>query len=368
MQNKDSQETTERDVMLHYKEDWEQAKKRIEAWYHGEVIDRCAIWVEAPRANTVPRDIPRPKALLERWTNIDYVLEKAEETMRCKFYGGEAFPHFLPNLGPDVFSAWLGCPLIFNDDHSTWSKPIIGDWEAFDGFNFDPDNKWWRWINQATRLAAERGKNKFIVGLTDIHGGADSLAALRGPETFCMDLILHPGKVKECEKFLRQMWFEVYEKLYEAQKSAGQEGSYGFLGWGPGKTAPLQEDMLALISPKMFEEYFLEAIIEQTEYMDYSMFHLDGPESLPHLELLLDIPKLNGIQWQPGDAHYPITQWIPLLKRIQDRNKCILITATAHEIETLLGELSPAGLMIGTACDSEDEAKALLGKVARWTT
>ena len=353
--------------MLHYKEDWEQAKKRIEAWYHGEVIDRCAIWVETPRANTVRKDIPRPKTILERWTDIDYLLAAEEERMRCTFYGGESFPSFWPNLGAYVFSAWLGCRLVFGKDNA-WTEPIIGDWESFEGLHFDEDNQWWRWIIRATRMAAERGKDNFLVSFTDVHGGGDALAALRGTEHLCMDLVMHPEKVRECERFLRKMWFAVYEELYEAQKSAGQEGSCGWLGWGSERTCPLQEDLLALISPEMFEEFFLDAIVEQTEYVDYSMFHLDGPESVPHLELLLDIPTLNGIQWQPGVANYPITKWVPLLKRIQDRDKCVLITAEPHEIEILLGELSSAGLMIGTACDSEDEAKALLGKVERWTT
>ena len=57
--------------------------------------------------------------------------------------------------------------------------------------------------------------------------------------------------------------------------------------------------------------------MEQAEYVDYAMFHLDGPEALPHLDLLLDIPNLNGIQWQPGFANYPMTRWISLLKGIQ---------------------------------------------------
>jgi len=352
--------------MLYYKEDWEQAKKRIEAWYHRETIDRCALWVQAPKANTVRADIPKPKTLVERWTAIDYLLDEREERMRTTFYGGESFPYYWPHLGAYAFSAWLGCELTFGKDNA-WTEPIIDDWDSFDGLHFDQDSEWWRWTIQVTRLAAERGKGKFLVGFTDIHGGGDALAAVRGTEPLCMDLILNPEKVKECERYLRKMWFKVFEELYEAQASAGQEGSYGFLGWAPGKTCPLQEDLLALISPDMFEEYFLEAIVEQTEYLDYSMFHLDGPESIPHLELLLDIPKLNGIQWQPGVANYPIAKWIPLLKRIQERDKCILISAKPHEVETLLGELSSAGLMIAIACESEDEAKTLLRKAETWS-
>ena len=165
--------------MLHYREDWDAARRRIEAWYQREVVETCAIWVQGRRRSTVRKVVPAPEALVDRWTNIDYLLRKAEERMRCTFYGGEGFPLVLRNLGPSAFSAWLGCPLTFSED-TTWTSPIIDDWDTFGGLSFDQRNKWWVCIEQATRVAAERGRGRFIVGLTDIHGGGDALAALRG--------------------------------------------------------------------------------------------------------------------------------------------------------------------------------------------
>jgi hypothetical protein len=145
-------------------------------------------------------------------------------------------------------------------------------------------------MTRITKLGAQRFKGKGIVSITDIHSGGDGLASLRGTEEFLLDLMLHPEKIEECERFLRKMWFDVVEELFTLSTSEGQEGSSGFLGWGPGKVCPLQEDILAMISPPMFKRFFLDAIIEQTGYLTCSMFHLDGPEALPHLDLLLCFP------------------------------------------------------------------------------
>lgn len=351
---------------MEYKEDWEQAKKRISAFWDGEIIDRVCIAVTAPKANVKRKEIKIPDTLEGRWTNMDFLLEQAQENIRCTYWGGEAVPHFTPNLGPNVFSAWLGCELKFAEATS-WAEPLIENWSNFQGLNFNSEDKWWKWMTEMTRRTAEIGKGRFMTGITDIHGGGDALSALRGTENFCIDLIEYPDEIKKCQEFLRNFWFKIYKELLSISQKYGQEGSHSWLGWSPGKTCPLQEDCLALISPKAFKEFFRDAIVAQTEYLDHSLFHFDGPECIPHLDLLLEIPTLNGIQWVPGAAHMPMTKWIPLLKRIQNAGKFIYIGIGAQELETILTELSPKGLMISTSVKSEEDAKELIKKAEKLT-
>ena len=49
-------------------------------------------------------------------------------------------------------------------------------------------------------------KGDYFVGMTDIHPGADALAALRGPENLCIDLIENP-------EIIKKMNFEILEYL-----------------------------------------------------------------------------------------------------------------------------------------------------------
>ncbi|OIN98337.1 hypothetical protein AUJ66_01180 [Candidatus Desantisbacteria bacterium CG1_02_38_46] len=256
---------------MEYKEDWGQAKKRIEAWWHREIIDRVCIAVTAPRANVKRKEIKAPATIEECWTNMDYLLDLAWENIRCTYWGGEAIPNYIPNLGPNVISAWLGCELKFAEGTS-WAEPLIKDWSTFPGLKFDPKNKWWKWMTEMTERAAKIGKDKFLVGITDFHGGGDALSAIRGTENFCVDLLEYPQEIKKCQEFLKNFWFQIYKELLDLTQKYGQEGSCSWLGWAPGKTCPLQEDCLALISPKSFKEFFLEAIISETKHLDYSIF------------------------------------------------------------------------------------------------
>jgi hypothetical protein len=126
-------------------------------------------------------------------------------------------------------------------------------------------------------------------------------------------------------------------------------------------------DELALISPRMFREFFLDDILAQINWLDHSLFHLDGPDCIRHLDILLEIPNLHGIQWVPGARYKSMLVWVPLLKRIQRAGKLVHITVPANEVEPLLQELSPKGLMLDTYCSTEDEAKELLRKACKWT-
>lgn len=104
-----------------YKREWEQAQQRTLAWWEGEAIDRVCLQVTAPRSDTIDDpSLPDPADLDAHWTDVDSVLARGADTTRRTFCGGEAFPLFRPNLGPDAFAAFFGAPLEFLDRRTTW--------------------------------------------------------------------------------------------------------------------------------------------------------------------------------------------------------------------------------------------------------
>ena len=88
--------------------------------------------------------------------------------------------------------------------------------------------------------------------------------------------------------------------------------------WGPGKTAKLQCDISANISARMFRTFVSPFLAEQCAWLDYSLYHLDGTTALQHVEPLLEIPRLNAIEWTPqaGLAGGGSPEWYDLYRRI----------------------------------------------------
>jgi len=373
---------------LEYKEDWEEAQKRLDAWWQCALIDRACVQVYAPR-RIVPigaeeEPVPSPEwpltpppgvrlgaaptpELWRQWTDVERVLARAERSMRRTFYGGEAFPLFYGNLGPDAFSAFLGSRMTLAET-TTWTDPILESWRAADSLRLDRDNFWYKLQLQFMRESMARGHGRWVTGFPDTHTGGDALASLRGREQLCLDLYDDPESVLAAMRRLTPIGREVYDAYMDILQPARYGSTSGWLPtWGPGRCNVLQCDFIALISPAAWERFFADWFLEELSWFDRAIFHVDGPPSLPHLDYLLHLDQLQAIQWVAGAGALPMSQWIPLLKRIQAAGKAIHVSVEPCEVEIMLRELSGRGLLLHTAVRSEDEARDLIAKVSRWT-
>src|SRR5690606_38322191 len=97
--------------------------------------------------------------------------------------------------------------------------------------------------------------------------------------------------------------------------------------WGFGRVAKVQCDAAAKISPDMFARFVAPALDRQCQWLDHTMYHLDGEDALPCLDVLLGIESLDAIEWTPrylyaGDSGgHP--KWHGLYRRILDAAKSV---------------------------------------------
>jgi len=341
------------------KDNWEQTKSRYIEFWNRENHDRPIISVTAPLEGYKKKDIKPPEKLIDRWLDIDYVIASSRENFRSTYFGGEAFPHIFANLGPDILGAFLGCDLEFGETTS-WAKHYVSSWEEVD-IKFDPQNKWWAKIVQMTEAIAEDAKNgDYLAGITDLHPGLDGLTSLRGPENLCFDLVEIPETIKNMNNKIFDVYKTVLDELYRITTKY-QHGSTHWMGiWHPGKWYSTSCDFMCMISKEMVSEFVIPEIKEELKILDASIFHLDGPGALKHLDLLLELPDLKGIQWVYGAGQPSASHWIPVLKKIQQAGKLIQVNILPEELQTLLSELQPEGVMYCTCCSTEQDARDLI--------
>jgi len=347
------------------KEDWEKVKKRYEAWWACELYDRILVQVTAPREGV--KHIPvKPSSVEAMWTDIDYIIRRILENVRTTYYGGESVPLLWHNWSAG-HALLLGCEPKFAWD-TVWVDPVIAE-EEYPEISFSRENHWWKWMRDSTRTAAQASKGRyFVMAMWGNHAG-DNLALARGTEQLLMDIALNPEWVRLAVKTVSDILIEVYEELWQivSPEVTGLEGSVNYCGcWSPGRTHGFDCDMSCMISPKAFRDLFLPPLVETMRTVDHRIYHLDGPGAIHHLDTLLDLPELHAIQWVPGSgAMGGIMQWVPLIKRVQNKGKGIVVYAGPGEVEPLLREVRPEGLCIGTSCNTEAEARELLELVAR---
>ncbi|MEM1582783.1 MAG: hypothetical protein QXK89_09800 [Candidatus Bathyarchaeia archaeon] len=339
-------------------------KQRFEAFWKREPLNKPICYITAPREKHIEINFPTAKSIEERWINIEYVLKKIEHYFENTKFLGDAIPWYLPNLGPNSFSAFLGANLKFISDETSWAEPFIDDISRYHP-EFREDNKWWRIMSNLLDDICGVAEGNFLVGIPDIHYGGDSLAALLGTRNLVRSLYTKPNEVKKLIGELTKICLEVFERYYQ-RISRVQRGSITWIpAYSKGRYFALQDDFSGLVSPKMFEEFFLEEQVTLANSLNNSIFHLDGPMALGNLDYLLKIESLNGIQWVPGAGSKPMSEWINVCLKVLKNNKCLVVECKPEEVEIMLSKLSYRGLMLCIPCRSEKEAKSVLKIIDR---
>ncbi|MCL5270223.1 MAG: hypothetical protein M1457_06675 [bacterium] len=343
-----------------------EAERRNELFWRGELDDYPLLWVLAPNGKTPP-PVAAPASLDERWMNVDYVLDRAAAGCAATYYGGDALPVHFPNLGPDIFSAWLGAPLTFAPDTS-WVHPIIEDWDEWSDparFTIDTRGQWWKLYAELTRRSAEVGRGRWVTAYPDLHTGIDALSALRGPDRLNMDLLINPEPVKAAMRRMTELFKWVADEMDKLILPAGQGTSNWTLGWSAGRFIVVgQNDFTCMINPEMYREFCWDDDNETCNYFDGSLYHLDGPQAIRHLPDILAYKKLSAINWVPGAGAPGPTHWIDLMRRIQAGGKGVhMMNVQPQEAIELCRHLEPGKLFLVMNARSIEDADDIVRRV-----
>jgi 5-methyltetrahydrofolate--homocysteine methyltransferase len=324
-----------------YKADAAEATERMVAFWEGRELDRPCLWVAAPRAEPLPGPpAPAwPAEVLQQWTDQDFLLAQADWTARSAFWGGEAFPCFSPQLGPGSLAIHLGSEPIFWPG-TIWYEPCLEDLTTGPDLRYDPHEKWWLWTRELVQRAREEGDGRYVVCFPDLIENADILASLRGNEELLVEMLEAPRAVHRYQAQILELYFRYYDELATLMRIPGQGSLFvGFPGWSPGRVCKLQCDMSCMISPGMFRE---------------------------HLDALLEIPRLHGIQWTPGAGQHAVDDaaWWPMLHRVQEAGKSLfLLGVAADRVGLIAREFDRNLLLMSTGTATQAEAEALLASL-----
>ena len=95
---------------------------------------------------------------------------------------------------------------------------------------------------------------------------------------------------------------------------------------------------------------------------------MSGPGALRHLDVLLEIPELNAVQWVCGAGNEGYARWTPVYQKIQKAGKGIALYIQLRELEEVFATLRPEGAYFASieGIDTEETAQEVLKRIARW--
>ncbi|MBO4392394.1 MAG: trimethylamine corrinoid protein 2 [Clostridia bacterium] len=352
--------------MINTSFDEEKLSKRWLEFWNRENEDRPLLATAAGKENAHRPPVPTgPKDVKDRWLDTEFQVKCARYGAENTVFLGEAFPIYSPNLGPDFLGAVCGCDLKFSPSTS-WAEPCIEDYESFPDIVFDEKNPWWQKMVEMTKAALDDANGDYIVGITDIHPGADAVVSLRGADVAAMDLYLEP------EEFKKRVWqiFDVFKEVTGRLNGIITEKQKGSSNWmylyHPEKLWYVTScDFSYMISSEHYKEFILPELIAEAEWLPATVYHLDGVGSLTHLDTLLELDRINGIQWVPGEGKPPAREWIEVLKKIQRAGKNIVMSCYANDIIPLCEALDPRGVSLTFGGLDRDSADSLIKEAER---
>jgi 5-methyltetrahydrofolate--homocysteine methyltransferase len=330
-------------------DDWRRVEQTWNAWWEGE-LERPIVIIEdivEPAGITISNihNLGQPITSFPLEQPVEEILDYYQIRLEAKRFHGDAWPRWFPNLGPGIVAGFLGAR-VRSTPTTVWFEPVeqvaIGDLRLA----FNSDNLWWQRVQQLTRLAVARWDDRVVVAHTDLGGNLDILASLLTAQQLLFDLIDHPDEVSRLVGEITGLWLRYYDELSKIIQSVGRGTTPWATIWSPDRCYMFQSDFAAMISPRMFEQFVMPDLEACCAAVEHSFYHLDGKGQIPHVDLLLSLGRLDGIQWIPGTGAPPPEEWLELLKRFRDAGKLCQLYVSPEGARKIVRALSGRGFAL----------------------
>lgn len=292
--------------------------------------------------------------------HVEDYLEDTERLYRQhEEAGGDFVFSAAPFLGLPWLEASLGCGVVA--DHGTGSTRSLPP-ASFDGRipEFSPHNPWVSKMLEFIPALERQSGGRYPVGVTLMRGISDLLSALYGSENFVLRMYDDPDEVHAVVERLTDYWIAFGQCLLgHLPEFHGGTGSFFYSLWCPGRMIWLQEDAVALLSPRMYREFVYPADCRIAAAFENTVMHLHPSRYIPS-KLLVDT-KLAAIELHI-DHDGPRAAALEEHYRTILHHKPLYIWGdlTAADLEFILTKLPHRGLAVNVVVDGPEAARAIL--------
>ncbi len=325
---------------MQYISNWNEVQGKFVHWWNNNNTGSPLMWIVSKRETPIEElevEIEYPDA--EHFhTDVEEKSKRYRNFCRSHEFHAEAFPNFDLNIGAGSIAVYLGSEPDFKYDTIWFNECMKGEMDKQPPLKFDINNKWFQKHLRLIQRAKELAGDSYLVNIPDLVENIDIVSAMRGSQEMCYDLLDYPDEVKAYIAQVDEMYFKYYDPFYNIIKAGDGSSTYtAFNIWGPGKTAKIQCDFSALMSPTQFREFIQGSLRKQAEKLDNVVYHLDGADAIRHLDAILEIDAINAIQWTSGagkeDGINEI--WMePIYDKVTAAGKSLLIYGEDGDVHT----------------------------------
>lgn len=330
--------------------DWDVIRQSYRKWWNGELgrpIFPIVFYGREPGREPSKNPILSFANCADFSFTPEQIIDRFDYDFRCCEYAGEGCPIVpMHAFGPGVGAAFLGCELNNRPD-TVWfeAREILPISEIH--FEYNPGNLWLRRVKDIYCAGMEKWGSDVIMGMTDIGGVLDILASFRTSERLLTDLYDQPDEVLRCVNEIQTMWFKFFDEINDIIRPYANGYSSWAAIYSERPSYMLQSDFAYMISPKMFAQFVAPELYSSGGRLYKPFYHLDGIGQLPHLDQILAMDTISGIQWVPGDGEPAARDWSELYGKITRAGKKIqAYGAFDANLDKLLGVMPSPDMLV----------------------
>ena len=343
---------------------WDNVTANYRKWWQGE-LGRPILPLVITGADP---GMPAPPAPVPAFINcgdfsipVEAMIDRLDyELSSCEFYG-DSFPWVnMSFFGPGIMAGFLGAAVEpvketvwFHYDRGTPIKDLH--------FTYDENSKWLNRIKDIYRAGMKKWGGNVCMGMTDIGGGLDVLASFLATEGLLYEVLDNPGEVKRLCNEITGLWLRYYRELGEIIK-----GQRVFSDWSnrlnEKPSYMLQCDFSYMIGKDIWAQFVHDDLAVISAAVDKAFYHLDGTGEIIHLDDLLSIKTISGIQWVPGAGEPETRDWSDLFAKISAAGKKIMVGYGLNSyLDEILGAIKKPDDLIKMqfTCPIKDKEEAL---------
>ena len=341
-----------------WKPNLEETKQRYVNWWDhkGIVLNMWEHFQEGVKPHAEVPVPPMPKSLNQKWFDPQWRAQYLDWYVAHSSLMADMLPVANTQLGPGSLAAILGGVFEGGED-TIWIHP---DPYYSDDFQFNPEHPNWLLHKELLKAVKQQAHGHYYVGMPDLMEGMDVLAAMKGTDKVLLDTVMQPEILEQQMQRINDIYFQVFDQLYEIIREGDEMAFCYFSAWAPGKMTKLQCDISTMISVDDYYRFVQPFIREQCQRIDYTFYHLDGVGAVHHLPALLEIEELNAIQWTPGvgEPQGGSPNWSDFNKKIVAAGKSVMAcSVTLDELRPLLDNIGGDGIHLEMDFHNEREVE-----------
>jgi 5-methyltetrahydrofolate--homocysteine methyltransferase len=327
-----------------YKKNWGEAKIKWENYWKRQNTGRplmCIIANKEEKMDPERAEALKSKDMDDKYLNAERIVERFRYFCETHEFMAESFPNLSIDFGPGSMAGYLGCNIVFNKN-TVWFDEFVEDWLEYKDLEYDPENEWFKKHIELFRRVKELAGDDFYIGIPDIMENIDVLASMRGAQNTIFDMVDEPEEMERRIAQIDDIYFKYYDQFYDIVKDEGNGSCYTvFQIWGSGRTAKLQCDFSAMMSPDNFRDFIQPSLRKQAKQLDHVLYHLDGPDAIKHVDALMEIEEIDALQWTSGDYGPDGTfeQWYEIYDKAVAAGKGLWVKVYSGEVEEWLERL-----------------------------